>query len=64
MTMQKPRVLPLPGNSSREGSFYEEQRPAGPAVTGPTGAALDDEQPITPYPASPGPLPFKIDGGR
>lgn len=64
-SMERPKILPLPGNSDREGNFYEQQRSSGPADVSPTGAAIDQEQPFrSPFPTAPDPSPFKITGGK
>ncbi len=58
--MDKPKILPLPGNSSKEGNFYEVQVPASPIAddNGNLGFGnLTD-------PRSVDHNPFKIDGGR
>ena len=64
--MERPKILPLPGNSSREGNFYEEQRPAsGYEWPGPADQGLD--QTTNGAPTAPDPMPFKIidtNGGR
>lgn len=55
------RILPLPGNSSREGSFYEEQRPANPpSITdwpGPSEFALAAPEET----GTPNPMPFVLE---
>ena len=55
-------VLPLPGNSTREQNFYDEQvQPVPPGVEWPGPAELPTEGgPITIQ----DPAPFKIIGGR
>lgn len=65
--MERPKVLPLPGNSSREGNFYEEQRPSGLNVEWPGNASLGIDQGTNGAPTAADPSPFKIvdnTGGR
>jgi len=58
--MDKPKILPLPGNSSREGNFYEEQQPARHVVDPDGNIGFDNLKP----PTAPS-YPFKITtGGR
>ena len=54
--MERPQVLPLPGNSTREGNFYEEQTQAqNPEWPGNGSLPVDG-----PPPVAADPLPFKI----
>lgn len=64
--MERPRILPLPGNSSREGSFYEEQSVAS-GLEWPGNSSIGIDQGAKPEPTGPDPMPFKIidtNGGR
>lgn len=62
--MKRPMVLPLPGNSTKEQSFYEQQsQPIPPGVEWPGSFELDVDQGGTPSPANkPDPSPFKLGG--
>lgn len=65
--MERPRILPLPGNSIKEQSFYEMPHTAPPGVEWPGPADLGIDQSTNGAPTAPNPLPFKIidnPGGR
>jgi hypothetical protein len=56
-------VLPMPGNSTKEQSFYEQHsQPIGPGIEWPGSSAGYDDDPF-PLPPVPNPSPFKL-GGR
>lgn len=64
--MERPRILPLPGNSVREGNFYSEQ-PVTQSVEWPGPAELGIDQTTNGAPTAADPMPFKIidtNGGR
>lgn len=63
--MKRPMVLPYPGNSTKEQSFYETQtQPIPPGVEWPGTFELDTDQSTNGAPSLADPKPFKITGGR
>ena len=59
--MQRPMVLPLPGNSTKEQSFYEaHSQPVMPGTEWPGPTAGDGIE----SPGVANPSPFKLKGGR
>ena len=64
--MKRPQVLPLPGNSTATGNFYDQQpQRALPGVEWPGSFELDEavSQTDMPRPADrPDPSPFKLGG--
>lgn len=62
--MKRPMVLNLPGNSTKEQSFYvDHTQPVQPGVEWPGSFDLDVAQDTNGAPTAPDPSPFKI-GGR
>jgi hypothetical protein len=58
-------VLSLPGNSTKEQSFYDQQaQPVGPGVEWPGPADLGLDPGTNGAPTAPDPMPFKITGGK
>jgi len=65
--MERPKVLPLPGNSIKEQSFYEQPATAPPGVEWPGPAELGIDQGTNGSPTAADPMPFSIidiNGGR
>lgn len=61
--MYRPMMLPLPGNSTKEQSFYvQHSQPVMPGSEWPGSSAGDDADSFPPRVADPS--PFKITGGR
>jgi len=58
--MDKAKILPLPGNSSKEGNFYEQQSPAGPSANPDGSLGFGGLKPSKSVEKP----PFKITGGR
>lgn len=60
--MKRPMVLPLPGNSTKEQSFYEQQsQPIQPGIEWPGSFELDVDQSTNGAPTKPDPSPIKIE---
>lgn len=59
--MKRPTVLPLPGNSTKEQSFYEVQGQPAPGVEWPGSFELDQSA-ASGTVVAPDPKPFKLDG--
>jgi hypothetical protein len=58
-------VLPLPGNSTKEQSFYEQQtQPVMPGSEWPGSSEGDPGSDSADYAGPADPKPFKINGGR
>ena len=62
--MRRPQVLPLPGNNTRLGTFYDEQpSPTPPSVEWPGSFELDASISQGGHEAPrPDPSPFKLGG--
>lgn len=63
--MRRSVVLPLPGNSTKEQGFYQQQaQPAAPGVEWPGTFELDPsiDQSSNGSPTKPDPSPFKLGG--
>lgn len=61
--MRRPQVISLPGNSTKEQSFYDQQvQPVMPGPEWPGPTAGPDDSNMGPQ-ARPDPSPFKL-GGR
>lgn len=60
--MRRPQVLPLPGNSTKEQSFYDQQ--SQPVMPGPEwpGPAFSEDPLVGGAPSMADPKPFKITG--
>jgi hypothetical protein len=61
---KRPSVLPLPGNSTKEQNFYDQQEQPAPGTEWPGAFDLDVRQDTNGAPTKPDPSPFKITGGR
>lgn len=61
--MKRPVVLPHPGNSTKEQSFYEVHgQPIPPGVEWPGSFELDVDQSTNGSPTAQDPSPFKLGG--